>query len=205
MGLWLGISRTIDAVNTRIGKLSAWLILLAVLVSTINAVVRYALNTSSNGWLELQWYLFSGTFLLVSAWTLLSGDHIRIDIVNQRFSKRVRNWIDLMGHLLFLLPVCVVMNLYGWPFFLLSLKSGEMSQNAGGLIIWPVKLLIPLGFLLLTLQCLSEVIKRIAIMRGDLEDKSGGGHHAAAEAEAERLLAIAQEQARTVGLHGLKA
>lgn len=188
----LGISRAIDALNTMIGRWVSWLILAAVLVSATNATVRYLVSSSSNAWLELQWYLFSAVFLLVSPWTLLQQEHIRIDIVNSRFTKRVRDWIDLLGHIFFLLPVCLVMLRYSIPFALLSLTSGEISQNAGGLIVWPAKILIPIGFALLFLQGVSEVIKRIAIMRGLIEDHTGGGHHAAAEAEAQRLLEAAQ-------------
>ena len=190
----LGVSRSIDAVSTAVGKLMSWLILGAILVSAINAVVRYLFNVSSNAWLELQWYLFSGTFLLVAAWTLLSNEHIKIDIVTARFSKRTRDWIDLLGGILFLVPICWIFLRYGWPFFLLSVKSGEASQNAGGLIVWPSKLLLPLGFTLLLAQGVSQIIKRVAIMRGELRDEDETGHQASAEAEAERLIMIAQEQ-----------
>lgn len=188
----LGISRAIDALNTFIGRWVSWLILVAVLVSAVNATVRYLVSSSSNAWLELQWYLFSAVFLLVSPWTLMQQEHIRIDIVNSRFSKRVRDWIDLLGHVFFLLPVCLVMLRYSIPFAQLSVTSGEISQNAGGLIVWPAKIMIPVGFVLLLLQCISEIIKRIAIMQGLLEDHHGGGHHASAEAEAQRLIEAAR-------------
>jgi TRAP-type mannitol/chloroaromatic compound transport system permease small subunit len=192
----LGISRLIDALNERIGKITAWAIVVAVLVSAINAIIRKVFGTSSNAWLELQWYLFGAVFMLCAAWTLKANEHIRIDIVSSRLSKRGRDWIDIFGHLFFLLPFVAVMFYLSLPFFLRSYQSGEVSTNAGGLIIWPAKGLILLGFILLFFQWLSELIKRVAIMRGELADEHelGGGHAAAAEAEAERLL---QELAAT--------
>ncbi len=191
----LGISRLIDALNERIGKITAWAIVVAVLVSAINAIIRKVFGTSSNAWLELQWYLFGAVFMLCASWTLKANEHIRIDIISNRLSKRGRDWIDIFGHLFFLLPFVAVMFYLSLPFFLRSYQSGEVSTNAGGLIIWPAKGLILLGFILLFFQWLSELIKRVAIMRGELEDEhAGGGHGAAAEAEAERLL---QELAAT--------
>ena len=192
----LGFSRAVDRFNTRLGQLVAWAILIAVIVSAANAIVRKVLNTSSNSWLELQWVLFGVVFLLCAPWTLLSNEHIRIDIVNSFFPKRLRDWIDVFGHIFFLLPVAALVVYLGWPFFWLSVMQNEQSTNAGGLPVYPSKLLIPLGFTLLLVQALSELIKRIAIMRGELQDTvSGGGHHAAAEAEAERLLQVAREEA----------
>jgi TRAP-type mannitol/chloroaromatic compound transport system permease small subunit len=186
----LAISRVIDAVNTRIGRWFSWLILITVLVSAGNATIRKVFNASSNSWLELQWVLFSVVFLLCSPWTLLSNEHIRIDIVNNLLPKRVRNAIDLLGHGLFLLPLCIVMIITSYPFFVASLRINEQSPNAGGLPQWPAKALPLIGFTLLFAQAISELIKRIAIMRGKLADTpSGGGHHAAAEEEAKRLLA----------------
>ena len=192
----LGLARAIDWFNERVGKITAWAIVVAVLVSAINAIIRKVFGTSSNAWLELQWYLFGAVFMLCASWTLKANEHIRIDIFSSRLSKRGRDWIDIFGHLLFLLPFVVVMVYLSFPFFFRSFESGEVSTNAGGLLIWPAKGLILLGFILLGLQWLSELIKRIAIMRGALEDEhaSGGGHAAHAEAEAERLL---QELART--------
>ena len=185
----LGISRLIDAANERIGKVTAWAIVVAVLVSAINAIVRKVFGTSSNAWLELQWYLFGAVFMLCASWTLKANEHIRIDIVSNRLTKRRRDWIDIFGHLFFLLPFVAVMIYLSLPFFWRSYTSGEISTNAGGLLIWPAKGLILLGFMLLALQWASELIKRIAIMRGELEDEhAAGGHQAAAEAEAERLL-----------------
>jgi TRAP-type mannitol/chloroaromatic compound transport system permease small subunit len=192
----LRFSRSVDAISTRLGQVVAWGLLVAILVSAVNATVRKVFNTSSNSWLEIQWILFGTVFLLCSAWTLLSNEHIRIDIVNNMLPKRVRDLIDVFGHLLFLIPVALVMTYLGWPFFWRSLLQNEQSTNAGGLPVYPSKFLIPLAFTLLLVQALSELIKRIAIMRGQLEDTvSGGGHHAAAEAEAERLLQVAREEA----------
>ena len=148
----LAISRAIDWFNERVGKAMMWLVLAAVLVSSVNAVVRYSLNVSSNAWLELQWYLFGAVFLLGAAYTLKQNEHIRIDIVSTRLSQNARNWIDIIGHVLFLAPLCLLMLWLGIPFFLRSLASGEVSSSAGGLIVWPAKLLVPLGFALLLAQ-----------------------------------------------------
>jgi TRAP-type mannitol/chloroaromatic compound transport system permease small subunit len=192
----LRFSRGVDSLNTRIGMVVAWAILAAILVSAANATVRKVFNTSSNSWLEIQWILFGAVFLLCASWTLLSNEHIRIDIVNSMLPKRVRDWIDVFGHLFFLTPVSLLLAGLGWPFFWRSLLQNEQSTNAGGLPVYPSKFLIPLAFTLLLIQGFSELIKRIAIIRGDLEDTvSGGGHHAAAEAEAERLLEVAREEA----------
>ena len=162
----LRLSAGIDRLNTCIGKSVYWLILVAVLVSTINAIVRKAFDVSSNAWLELQWQLFGAVFMLCAAYTLLKNEHIRIDIVNSRLPKRVRDWIDLLGHVLFLMPFVLLMVYDGWPFFLTSWGQNEQSLNAGGLPQWPAKFLIPLGFFFLFLQGVSEIIKRIAVMRG---------------------------------------
>jgi len=178
----------------------AWAILIAVVVSAVNAIVRKVFNVSSNSWLELQWILFGAVFLLCAPWTLLSNEHIRIDIVNNALPKRVRDWIDVFGHLFFLLPMAAVLVWLGWPFFWLSWTQNEQSTNAGGLPVYPSKLLIPLAFTLLLVQGISELIKRIAIIRGELADTvSGGGHHAAAEAEAERVLQAAKMEAEQRG------
>jgi len=186
----LAISRIIDAVNTRVGQWLSWLILLAVLVSATNATVRKLFDTSSNAWLELQWVLFGIVFLLCSPWTLKSNEHIRIDIINNLLSERVRNWIDVIGHAFFLLPLTVVMIVTSVPFFMRSYEVNEQSMNAGGLPVWPAKGVILVGFILLFFQAVSELIKRIAVMRGLIPDPylSGGGHMAAAQAETERLL-----------------
>jgi len=194
----LRFSRSVDKFNTRLGQVVAWAVLVAILVSAVNATIRKVFNTSSNSWLELQWVLFGMVFLLCSSWTLLSNEHIRIDIVNSLLPKRTRDWIEVIGHLFFLIPVAAILALLGWPFFWRSLMQNEQSANAGGLPVYPAKFLIPLAFTLLLIQGFSELIKRIAIMKGALEDTvSGGGHHAAAEAEAERLLQAARGEAAT--------
>ena len=199
----LGISRLIDFLTVRIGKVTAWAIVVAILVSAINAIIRKVFGTSSNAWLELQWYLFGAVFMLCASWTLKANEHIRIDIVSNRLTKRGRDWIDIFGHLFFLLPFVLVMIYLSWPFFWRSYNSGEVSTNAGGLLIWPAKGLILLGFILLGFQWLSELIKRIAIIRGELADEhSAGGHQAAAEAEAERLLAELADTNKTGELPG---
>ncbi len=193
----LAFSRAIDSLNTRIGRSVAWLILVAVIVSAVNAIIRKVFNISSNAWLELQWVLFGAVFLLCASWTLQVKEHIRIDIVNNLLPKRVQQWIDLIGHLLFLLPFCALMVYHSGPFFLRSYQVNEQSLSAGGLPQWPAKGLVIIGFFLLLLQGISEVIKQIAIMRGKLDDDAhGGGHAAAAEAEAQRLI----DQAKAEGL-----
>ena len=169
MPVLLSLSRLIDAVNERIGLATTWLLLAAVLICSGNALVRYGLNMSSNGWLEIQWYLFSAMFLLAAPWTLKRNEHVRIDVVVGRFPRRTQAWIDLFGFLLFLLPVAGLILHYAVPYALDSLRSGEMSMNAGGLPLWPAKLLIPAGFLLLTLQGVSEAIKRAAFLLGHLD------------------------------------
>lgn len=190
----LALSRVIDLINEKVGKVTAWAILVAVLVSAINAIVRKVFGASSNAWLELQWYLFGAVFMLCASWTLRDNEHIRIDIIANRFTKRGRDRMDVFGHILFLFPFIVLMVWTTWPFFWRSYESQEISTNAGGLIIWPAKALILAGFIMLGAQGLSELIKRIAILRGDIEDTTpGGGHHSAVEAETERLLAVAGE------------
>jgi TRAP-type mannitol/chloroaromatic compound transport system permease small subunit len=166
MSALLGLSRLIDAVNERIGRAVGWLILVSVIVSAGNATIRYTLDTSSNAWLELQWYLFSAVFLLCAGYTLLRNEHIRIDVVTGRFSARTRAWIDILGAVFFLLPFAVLVLWLSIPFVLESIRINETSNNAGGLIRWPAKILIPLGFLLLTAQGLSELIKRFAFLTG---------------------------------------
>ncbi len=166
----LALSRGIDRVNTLIGRSVMWLILLAVVISTVNAIVRKAFDISSNMWLEMQWQLFGCVFMLAAAYTLLVNEHIRIDILHARFPRAVRNWIELIGHVLFLLPFTILMLVDGWPFFLRSYLGNEQSFNAGGLPQWPAKLLVPLGFLLLFIQAISEIIKRIAVMQGRIPD-----------------------------------
>lgn len=166
----LKLSQGIDALNSWIGKRLSWLILVAVLVSSVNATVRKLFDESSNAWLELQWVLFSIVFLLCAPWTLLSNEHIRIDIINSFWPKKVRDTIDVIGHAFFLLPLTIVMIITSVPFFLRSYDINEQSGNAGGLPQWPAKSLIMIGFSLLLIQAISELIKRIAIMRGLIPD-----------------------------------
>lgn len=166
----LALSRAIDRLNEIIGKWVAWLILLSILISAGNAVIRKAFNMSSNAWLELQWYLFGAAFLLAAAYTLKQNEHIRIDIVYGMFSRRTQHWIDLLGHVFFLMPFVLLMVYYFVPYVSLSLRTGEMSSSAGGLILWPAKALLLVGFVQLGLQGVSEIIKKIAVMRGDMED-----------------------------------
>ena len=183
----LPLTRAIDAMNTWLGRRLAWLILAAVIVSAVNATIRKVFDTSSNSWLELQWVLFSIVFLLCSPWTLLSNEHIRIDIVNQMLPKTVRNWIDTIGHAFFLLPLCVIMITTGIPFFYRSVEINEQSGNAGGLPQWPSKALIMIAFALLLVQALSELVKRIAIMRGMMPDPHES-QTKAIEAEVEHIV-----------------
>ena len=183
----LKFSRLIDAINSRIGRWLSWLIVVAVLVSATNATVRKVFDTSSNAWLELQWVLFSVVFLLCSPWTLLSNEHIRIDIVNNALPKGLRNAINIVGHAVFLLPLTVILIITGYPVFVNSLLLDEQSFSAGGLPQWPAKSLIVIGFALLFLQGLSELIKRIAVVRGLIPDPYERTHHPI-EAEVESLV-----------------
>ncbi len=170
MATLINFSRTIDAMNEWIGRTVAWLVLAACSVSVVDALVRKFIGTSSNAWIELQWLLFSAVFLLAAPWTLKSNEHIRIDIVNQRLNQRIRNWIELVGHALFLIPVAAIILWTAIPFALTSIAQREGSSNFGGLPQWPLKLLIPIAFGLLLAQGISELIKRIAIMRGQLAE-----------------------------------
>lgn len=170
MTAFLKVSSAIDAVTAFIGRSVSWLILVAVLVSAGNAIIRKAFDTSSNAWLELQWYLYGAVFLLAAAYTLQRNEHVRIDIVTSNFSKRTRDWIDLLGHIFFLLPFCLLMLYLSWPFFINSFNNGEISLNAGGLTIWPAKLMILCCFVLLTAQAFSEIIKRWAVIKGVIAD-----------------------------------
>jgi TRAP-type mannitol/chloroaromatic compound transport system permease small subunit len=183
----LKMSRGIDAFTKWTGKRLAWLILLAVLVSTLNAIVRKTFDVSSNSWLELQWVLFSVVFLLCSSWTLLDNEHIRIDIVNNALPKPLRNSIELIGHAVFLMPLCIVMIITGGPFFMRSVEINEQSGNAGGLPQWPAKSLIVIGFTFLLVQGISEFIKRVAVMRGIIPDPHASQVNSI-EAEVEHLV-----------------
>lgn len=166
MTLLLRFSGLIDRLNTSVGRLVIWAVLAMTLISSGNAVIRYVFNASSNGWLEIQWYLFAAVFLLCAGYTLLNNEHVRIDVVAGRFSLRAQAWIDLIGGVFFLMPMAMLILWLSWPMFLSSLTGGEMSSDAGGLVRWPAKLLIPVGFALLVLQGVSETIKRIAFLAG---------------------------------------
>lgn len=183
----LPVTRIIDAITTGIGKRLSWLILAAVLVSAVNATVRKVFDTSSNSWLELQWVLFSIVFMLCSPWTLLANEHIRIDIVNNLLPKPLRNAIDAVGHAFFLLPLTIIMTVTGIPFFMRSYEINEQSGNAGGLPQWPAKALVMIGFGLLLVQAVSELIKRIAVIRGLIPDPHETQVHAL-EAEIEHIV-----------------
>jgi TRAP-type mannitol/chloroaromatic compound transport system permease small subunit len=181
--MFLSLSRLIDRSNEAIAGAVSWALLAAVIICTGNALVRYGLNTSSNAWLEIQWYLFACVFMLASAHTLKRDEHVRIDVITGHLSLRTQVWIDLFGYLLFLLPVCLLIVYYGVPYAALSIRSGELSSNAGGLIVWPAKLLVPLGFTLLILQGVSEIIKRVAFLAGRTDASAFARHVATPEQE----------------------
>ncbi|MBC3807497.1 TRAP transporter small permease subunit [Undibacterium seohonense] len=166
MQVLIALSKKIDGLNEKIGSAISWALLLAVLICTGNALIRYSFNNSSNGWLEIQWYLFGAVFLLAAPYTLRRNEHVRIDVIAGRFSKRTQVWIDLLGYVFFLMPMAMLILYLGTPYAIHSFTRQEMSSNAGGLIEWPAKLLIPLGFALLVLQGISEIIKRIGYLRG---------------------------------------
>jgi TRAP-type mannitol/chloroaromatic compound transport system permease small subunit len=166
MDILLGISRGIDALNERVGRLVIWLVLFSALISAGNAFSRYGLNASSNAWLEVQWYMFSFIFLLGAGYTLKHNGHVRIDVFYGRFSPRLQAWVDIVGAALFLLPLALLVGGLGWSGFAESWAIGETSPDAGGLTRWPVRLAIPLGFALLALQGISEIIKRVAFLAG---------------------------------------
>lgn len=166
MNLLLRISRLIDWINERVGRAVMWLVLIAVLISAGNAIVRKVFNASSNAMLEIQWYLFAAMFMLAAGYTFLRNEHVRIDLINARLSPRAQNIVNIFGILFFLLPMACLILWLSWPIVMLSLQSGEMSQNAGGLIRWPVKMTLPVGLGLLVLQAISELIKRIAFLTG---------------------------------------
>lgn len=170
MSAFLSLSRGIDKLNELVGRVVAWLILAAVLISAINAVVRKAFNTSSNAFLEIQWYLFAGVFLLAAGYTMLRQEHVRIDIILGRFSKRTQIVVESVCIVLFLFPFCYEVISLVWPLVVRAYQTGEMSSNAGGLIRWPVYALVPVGFVLLWLQGVSELIKRIAFLQGTIDD-----------------------------------
>jgi TRAP-type mannitol/chloroaromatic compound transport system permease small subunit len=193
MDLLLKLSQGIDAVNRRIGQFFALMVLLAILVSAVNATVRKVFDLSSNAWLELQWVLFSMVFLFCAPWTLQLNEHVRIDIVNSMMPRPVRSMIELIGHAFFLLPLTLIMIVTSVPFFLESFRLNEQSFSAGGLPQWPAKSLVVIGFVLLALQGISEIIKRIAIMRGIIPDPRET-QQSALEAEVEHLIEGSQKR-----------
>lgn len=166
----LKFSKAVDWLNTQVGKYAIWLILASTVISGVNAIIRKLFNMSSNAYLEVQWYLFAASFLLAAGYTLLHNEHVRIDVVSSRLSKRGQIWVDIIGFTFFLTPICLAVLWYGIPFFLQGYQSGETSSNAGGLIRWPVYAMIPLGFTLLMLQGWSELIKRFAFLQGLIDD-----------------------------------
>lgn len=190
MDVLLALSRAIDAFTERVGRIVYWLVLIVVLISAANATVRKAFDYSSNAYLEIQWYLFSVIFLFGAGYTLLRNEHVRIDILSQRFSPRLQNWIDAIGIVLFLLPMSIILMWLGWPLFVDSYVRHEVSTNAGGLTIWPARLMIPVGFALLIIQAISELIKRVAFLTGDGPDPLVKRHEKSAEQE------LAEEIAR---------
>ncbi len=176
MNALLALSRVIDAINRRIGRFAFWLVLAVTVLSAATAVARYGFSTGSNALLELQWYLFGAIFMLGAAYGLLTGAHVRIDVISSRLSRRTQAWIDVFGTLFMLLPACVIIAWFGWGMFERSWSIMERSSDAGGLIRWPAKILVPLGFVLLSLQGVSELIKRIAFLQGRLDWAGPGGH-----------------------------
>lgn len=188
MSFWLRTSAAIDAVNRRVGLGVSWLILVMTLVSAFNAISRKLFSASSNAFLEIQWYLYAAVFLLAAGYTLLSNEHVRVDILNTRFAARGRLWIELFGTVFFLGPFTLLILWYGWPYFAMSFASGEVSLQAGGLILWPVKLLIPLGFLLLFLQGASQAVKLIAALSGRQAAEPLLERHSAQDDEVKALL-----------------
>ena len=192
----LKLSRAVDWLNSLIGRYVIWLILASTVISAVNAVVRKAFNMSSNAYLEVQWYLFAASFLLAAGYTLLNGEHVKIDVISSRLSKRAQIWVDVIGFTLFLMPFCLAILWYGVPFFLQGFHSGEMSSNAGGLLRWPVYAMIPLGFGLLLLQCWSEIIKRLAFLQGLISDPTEKKVAKTPEEElAEAIQKLAEEKA----------
>jgi TRAP-type mannitol/chloroaromatic compound transport system permease small subunit len=166
----LRISGLIDGLNERVGRLCYWLILVAVLVSTGNALMRYTFSIASNAWLELQWYLFSAVFLFCAGYALLHNQHVRIDVISGHLSRRTRAWIDVLGTVFFLMPMAIAIMWMSWPVFVDAYVRHEVSTNAGGLTVWPARLMLPIGFFLLILQGISELIKRVAFLRGLIPD-----------------------------------
>jgi TRAP-type mannitol/chloroaromatic compound transport system permease small subunit len=188
----LALSRAIDALTERIGRFVYWLILVVVIISALNATVRKLFNYSSNAYLEIQWYVFSFIFLIGAGYTFLRNDHVRIDIISGRLSPRAQNWIDVIGIVFFLFPMAIIIGYLSWPLFMDSFVRHEVSTNAGGLIIWPARLMVPIGFALLLVQGVSELIKRIAFLRGAIPNPLE--KHAGKTAEEELAEEIARQR-----------
>jgi len=186
----LRLSGAIDAITERVGRFVYWLVLATVLISAANATVRKLFNYSSNAYLEIQWYLFSFIFLMGAGYTLMRNEHVRIDIIAGRLSARAQNWIDVFGIIFFLFPMCIIIGTLSWPLFMDSYVRHEVSTNAGGLIIWPARLMVPTGFALLFIQGVSELIKRVAFLHGDIPNPLEKHHGKSAEEE------LAEEIAR---------
>lgn len=189
MSFLLSLSRLIDTINEKIGLGVSWALLLSVLICTGNALIRYTFNTSSNAWLEIQWYLFAAIFLLATSYTLRRNEHVRIDVIAGHLSKRTQVWIDLLGFLVFLLPMSIIILYYAVPYASLSIENQEVSSNAGGLIVWPAKVLIPIGFFQLTMQGISELIKRIGYLQGKVDASAFEKHATTPEEEIEAIKA----------------
>ena len=199
MPVLLKISSAIDWINEQIGKLTMWLVLAAVLISAGNAIVRKVFNTSSNSLLEIQWYLFAGVFMLGVGYTLLRNAHVRIDFISSRLTRRTNAIIDILGIVVFVIPLSLILINLSWPLFVGAYESGEMSQNAGGLIRWPVYLLMPAGFTILLVQAISELIKRIAFLTGHRSELFPNEHEKSDEEK------LAEELAREAEQHQVKA
>ena len=196
MNALLSLSRAIDKLNERVGLTVSWLVLAAVLISAANAIVRKAFNVSSNSFLEIQWYLFSVVFLFCAGYTLLRNQHVRIDVIAGRLSPQAQAWIDILGTIFFLMPMAITIMWLSWPVFVQAYQRGEVSTNAGGLLIWPARLLVPIGFFLLVIQGFSELIKRVAFLKGLIPDPAQKQHEKSAEEElAEEILRQRGEQA----------
>jgi TRAP-type mannitol/chloroaromatic compound transport system permease small subunit len=194
----LAFSKFIDKINTGVGWLMMWMILASTVISCVNAIVRKVFDVGSNAFLEVQWYLFATSFLLAAGYTLLNNEHVRIDVVSSRFAKRTQIWMDIVGFIVFLIPVCLAILWFSTPFFINGMRSGEVSANAGGLILWPVYLMLPLGFTFLLIQAISELIKRFAFLKGLIDDPTSKKGEKTAEeelAESIRLLAEAKAKA----------
>jgi len=196
MDALLALSRAIDWLNERVGRIVYWLVLVAVVISAANAVVRKAFNVSSNSFLEIQWYLFSAIFLFCAGYALLHNRHVRIDVIAGRLSPKAQAWIDIFGTVFFLMPMSLIIMWLSWPVFIMALERHEVSTNTGGLILWPARLLVPIGFFLLIIQGVSELIKRVAFLKGLISDPAQKEHEKSAEEElAEEILRQRGEKA----------